>query len=118
MTSFLRISDIPADELHLLPVLGLRKQIRKDRSRPSSPANAAPEREANGAALQGRARHAGAAPAEVPPAEPGQFVTDWQLHEEPRPSAPFRFDREGRDDVNHSAAAALAALYVELGGEG
>jgi hypothetical protein len=37
MTSLLRISDIPPDEVHLLPILGLRQQIRVDGNRPSPP---------------------------------------------------------------------------------
>jgi hypothetical protein len=32
MTSFIRISDIPPEELQLLPISGLRQQIREDHS--------------------------------------------------------------------------------------
>jgi len=117
MTSFIRISDIPADELHLLPIIGLREQNRKHRRRFNAPTYASGGQEAD-AAPQGRAQRAEAAPAEVAPAAMGRFVTDWQLHDEPRPSAQFRFDREGRDDENRTAVEAIDALYVELGGEG
>src|SRR5262245_51800820 len=118
MTSFIRISDIPDDELHLLPIIGLREQNRKNRRRFNAPANASDKQEAE-APPQGRAQRAEAAPAEVAPAATGRFVTDWQLHDEPRPSAQFRFDREGRDDdENRTAVEGIDALYVELGGEG
>lgn len=118
MTSFIRISDIPADELHLLPIFGLRQQIRKDRRQFRSPANETHEQEADVAAPQGRAQHARAAPAAVSPVELGQFVTDWQLHDEPCPSARFRFDNEEPPDEVLTTGETLDALYVELGGEG
>jgi hypothetical protein len=118
MTSFIRISDIPADELHLLPILALRQQIRKDRRQFSSPVNETYEQEADSAAPQGRAQHAEASPAEVSPADLGQFVTDWQLHDEPCPSARFRFDKEEPPDEVLTRSETLDALYVDLGGEG
>jgi hypothetical protein len=97
MTSFIRISDIPPDELYLLPIIGLRQQIREHRNRLSSPNSRVNEGEADGT-LPGRAHHAEAPAAEVPLAGVERFVTDWQMQDEPRPSSRFRFDREGIDD--------------------
>jgi hypothetical protein len=116
MTSFLRISDIPADELHLLPILGLRQQIREDRCRFSPPAAAAQEPEAG--AGKGRAHQAGAPPAGVSLAERERFITDWQLHDEPRPGSRFRFGSADPRVEAHTTDGAIDALYVELGGEG
>jgi hypothetical protein len=84
MTSFIRISDIPPDELHLLPIIGLRQQIREDRSRPGSP--------------NGRALRAEVSAAEVWAAPGGRFVTDRQLQDEQRPGSRLPFDREDRDE--------------------
>jgi hypothetical protein len=97
MTSFIRISDVPADELHLLPIIGLRQQIREDRNRLSSANSRINEGEADGSP-PGRAHHAEAPAAEVSPATGGGFVTDWQLQDEPRPSSRLPFDREDIDD--------------------
>jgi hypothetical protein len=147
MTSFLRISDIPADELYLLPIIGLRQQIREDRSPPSSSANANSEQQTESPPL-GPAHHAGTAPRKESPAADARFVTDWQLQDEPCPSASCRFDKEGLDDEDrddegldedfddsldehagegedrscpnegHIEGETFDALYVDLGGEG
>jgi hypothetical protein len=118
MTSFIRISDIPTDELHLLPIFGLRQQIRKDRRQFRLPANETHEQEADRDAPQDRAQPARAAPAEAFPTELGQFVTDWQLHDEPCPSARFRIDNEKPPGEVLTRGETFDALYVELGGEG
>jgi hypothetical protein len=72
MTSLIRISDIPPEELHLLPIIGLRQQIRADRSWPSSPDSRTGQGERDG----------------------DSFVTDWQLQDEPRPDSRLPADRE------------------------
>ena len=60
MTSFIRIVDIPPDELHLLPIIGLRQQIREDRNRLSPPNSRTDQGERDGSrpgrALHGRPR--------------------------------------------------------------
>lgn|SRR5262245_58035418 len=35
--TFIRISDVPPDELYLLPIVGLWQQIEEDRNRPGMP---------------------------------------------------------------------------------
>src|SRR5262249_15406247 len=62
-----------------------------------SPPNGPTNEEAADGSPPGRAHHAEAA-AEVSPAAGGEFVTDWQLHDEPRPSSHLPFDREDIDD--------------------
>jgi hypothetical protein len=114
MMSFIRLTDIPADELHLLPIRGLRQQIRKDRCRINSPPH---RREPDSAAPQGGAQHDGASPAKLPQAAGEQFVTDWQLHDAPPFATRLRFGREGCEDKNRAAAEAIDVLYVEHGGE-
>lgn len=147
MTSFLRISDIPADELYLLPIVGLLQQIREDRSRPSSSANASSEHQTE-SPPRDPAHHAVASPRKESPAADAKFVTDWQLQDEPCPSAHFRFDKESlgnedhddegldedfeeskdedagkgadnfRPNEDHIEGETFDALYVDLGGEG
>jgi hypothetical protein len=148
MTSFIRISDIPPDQQHLLPSIGLRQPIREERNRLRSPNSRINEGEADGS-LPGRAHHAEAPAAEVPLAAEERFVTDWQLQDEPRPGSRLPFDREdiedeerdGEDfddedfdgseeedageeeeshpaDENHDTGEDFDALYVDIGGEG
>jgi hypothetical protein len=134
MVSFIRISDIPSDELHLLPITGLRQQIREDRSRLISPNSRIDEGETDGS-LPGRPHRAEAAAAEVPLAAEERFVTDWQLQDEPRPSPRLPFGKEDSDDDSededageeqenyradgtHDTAEDFDALYVDIGGEG
>jgi hypothetical protein len=120
MNSFIRISDIPANELHLLPIIGLRQQIREDRSRPSSPDNVTNERQAVNSPPD-PAQHPEAASREWPQAV-GSFVTEWQLQDEPRPSARSCFDKEDLDEEEHGDEGShdedFGALYMDLGGEG
>jgi hypothetical protein len=97
MPSFIRISDIPPDELYLLPIIGLRQQIREDRSRPSSPNGRTEQGERDGS-LPGQTFHTEAQTAEVWAAAGGRFVTDWQLQDELRPSSRLPFDKEDIDD--------------------
>jgi hypothetical protein len=148
MTSFIRISDIPPDELHLLPIIGLRQQIREDGNRLSLPSSWIHEEKADGS-LPGRGHHTQAPAAEVLPATEESFVTDWQLDDEPEPRSRPRIDRkdidgdedpdgEGFDDEDfddevggggeeeersyaneiHDPSATSDALYVDIGGEG
>jgi hypothetical protein len=72
MISFIRIVDIPPDELHLLPIIGLRQQIREDRNRLSPPNSRTDQGERDGS-RPGRALHAEAPAAEVWPAAGGRL---------------------------------------------
>jgi hypothetical protein len=148
MASFLRVSDIPPDELHLLPIIGLRQQIRADRNRPIPP-DVRTDRGERGSVRPGRALQAGVPAAGVWAPAGGGFVTEWQLHDEPRlgPRLPFGggdtdgkdrddddfneedFDTSGdgeageedgslRADENHNPGEDFDALYVDVGGEG
>jgi hypothetical protein len=143
MTSFVRISDIPPEELHLLPIIGLRQQIRLDRLRPSIPNHRTGEG-VQGGFRPGQTFHTEIPAAEVWAATEERFVTDWQLQDEPLSSARFPIDREDSGDdedredenfgdeededgdekgvvpasENHPAGDNFEALYVDLGGEG
>jgi hypothetical protein len=97
MTSFLRISDIPPHELHLLPIIGLRQQIREDRNRPSPPNDRTDPGEAESSS-RGQTFHADVLAAEMSAATGETFVTDWQLQDEPRPNSRLPFNGEDSDD--------------------
>ncbi len=97
MSSFVRISDIPPDELNLLPTFGLRQQIRKDRNRISSPNSRINEGMADGSP-PGRAQHAESSAVDVSPAAGERFVTEWQLQNEQPPSSGLPF---GREDIHN-----------------
>ena len=109
MTSIIRISDIPHDELHLLPIIGLRQQIREDQHRLSSPNSRS----------KAAARE--------------WFVTDWQLQARPIDRVNIDDDEDCDDsedehsgkeeenyhtDENHNKGQDFGALYVDIGGEG
>jgi hypothetical protein len=148
MSSFIRVSDIPPDELHLLPIIGLRQQIGKDRSRPISP-NGRTEQGERDSSLPVQTFRTAAEAAEVWAVAGGRFVTDWQMKDELRPSSPLPFDKDDIDDEdrddddfddedfegskdedageeekscnadeNYDTGKDFDALYVDIGGEG
>ncbi len=77
MASFIRIADIPPDELHLLPIIALRQQIREDRNRPR-PLNGRTDQSKRDGSRPGRAHFAEVPAAKVWPAVGGRVVTDWR----------------------------------------
>ena len=77
MTLFIRIADIPPDELHLLPIIALRQQIREDRNRPTL-LNGRTDQSKRDGSRPGRALYAEAPAPEVWPAVGGRVVTDWR----------------------------------------
>jgi hypothetical protein len=88
----IRISDIPQDELHLLPVVGLWQQIEDDRNRtaPTEQRNRGTNRPDKLPDTLLRA----AEPMSVPDAG---FVTDWQLEPEAAPSSRLPVDSVDAD---------------------
>jgi hypothetical protein len=142
MPSFTLIPDISPDELHLLPIPGLRQQIRKDRSRPSSPNGRTEQGERDGS-LPRQNLHTEAQAAELRAVAWGSYVADWQLQDELRSSSHLPFNKEDSndrdrdddhlegsedkdagevegcyDDENHDTGEDFDALYVDIGGEG
>jgi hypothetical protein len=95
--TIVRIADIPPDELHLLPVSDLRRQIREDSKRPRSPNSwvdhGGPDSSRLGRAVDAQVPAAGLLPAAV-----GSFVTDWQMDDDLRPGSRFPRNREDIDE--------------------
>src|SRR5262249_2657444 len=96
MASFLRVADIPADELYLLPISDLRRQIRADRNRPS-PFDGRTDRGGRDGFRPVAGSHAGVSAAGVLAAVGATFVTDWQLQDEPCPGSRLPGRREDID---------------------
>jgi len=97
MASFIRISDIPPEELHLVPITGLRQQIREDRNRPTPLNIRTAHGETDGFRPAGPF-HPKVPAAEVWTAAGERFVTDWQLHNDLRPGSCLPFAREDIDN--------------------
>jgi hypothetical protein len=94
--NIIRISDIPQDELHLLPIVGLRQQIEEDRNR-TVPKNHPTESPKRGVSQPDKLPHTmrrAAAPMTVAGAG---FFTEWQMQDEPPPNSRLPVDRENAD---------------------
>src|SRR5262249_53326266 len=97
MTSFIRISDIPPDELHLLPISALRQQIIEDRKRPSPSKGRTDQGNQKGSAPR-QTFHAEVTVAGVWQAAAGRFDIADQLQDGPRSSSRLPVDEEDIDD--------------------
>jgi len=91
--TILRAADIPRDELYLLPVTNLRRQIREDCIRPSLLDSRA---ELDGW-RRGRALDGEVPVAVLLPAAAEGFVTEWQMYDEVHASPRLPLDREDEE---------------------
>jgi hypothetical protein len=95
--TILRAADIPPNELYLLPVTDLHRQIQEDGNRPSPPNSRANKGELDGSRLR-RTLDAEVPAAGLWPAAGESFVTDWQMQDEIRPGSRFPLDRKDTDE--------------------